>query len=441
MAAQLRKHPKQTTAGPDTWRELWVKMPVGNPGWADVDILLPDGTSETTKNMVQYLAQDVTITSAPYTSAVYDSLRDRFYLTGADNTIGVFNPETQTLLPSMQSSKISTGAVLGSLALTPDNSKLLATDPTDHSLVIFDLTSGSSTAVNVFLPSDVAMNLVAPMPVAAISGDKAFVLLTPWPSNEMREVDLSGGTVQVRTDFTNPAPYSVPPTTMTASADGSRVLVGGETPGSPTTYAAWQYSTSADTFGPPTILDYIQGDAVAVNSDGTVLDINGLTLDQNLLPLAPSTFGGPQDVLTGSGALLFGAAGQVQVFDTHNGRELMSFEHLSNQATALAIDPTGQKIVVVAGTSLSYYQLVVVPLAVASVSPAQASPGASITVHGNGFVAGTTATMAGQSASCTYVDSQTLQCVVPNLNSGLAPMTLSNPDGQTYSLEAALRVD
>jgi hypothetical protein len=38
------------------------------------------------------------------------------------------------------------------------------------------------------------------------------------------------------------------------------------------------------------------------------------------------------------------------------------------------------------------------------------------------------------------VDDQTLNCVVPNVNAGLAPMTLSNPDGQTYSLEAAVNI-
>jgi hypothetical protein len=44
-------------------------------------------------------------------------------------------------------------------------------------------------------------------------------------------------------------------------------------------------------------------------------------------------------------------------------------------------------------------------------------------------------------ATGTFVDSQTLQCVVPSANAGLAPMTLSNPDGQTYSIEAAVTVE
>ena len=427
--------------GGNSESELSVTMPTGKPGWANLDISLPDGTSETTQNMVQYLTQDVTLTSPAYTSAVYDSSRDLFYLTGADNTVGVFNPETRALLQPMQSSSISAGAVLGSLALLPDNSKLLVTDPTDHSLVVFDLTTGASTAVNVLVASDGAATVSAPMPVAALSGNKALVLLTPWSKNEMREIDLSQMTVQVRTDLQSAGLFSIPPSTMMSSQDGSVALLGGETPGSPTTYFAWEYESASDTFSAPTTLSYSQEDSVAVNSDGTVLGVGGCTLDQSLLPLVPFQFIGVKIVLTGSGALRFSAAGQVEVSDTHNGRPLLSFEPLPAWATTLAVDPTGQKILVGAGTSLRYYQLTVIPLAVAGVSPAQASPGASLTVHGNGFVAGTTATIAGKSAACTLVDSQTLQCTVPNLNSGLAPMTLNNPDGQTYSLEAAVNVE
>lgn len=279
------------------------------------------------------------------------------------------------------------------------------------------------------------------MPVAALSGNKALVLLTPWSSNEMREIDLTHGTVHVRTDVENAGLFSVPPSTMAASTDGSVALLGGQVGASSGTYAVWQYTSASDTFSAPAIFNYGQGDTVAVNSDGTVLSITGYTLDQDLSPLVPSRFPGLNDVLTGSGALRFNAGDHIKLFDTHNGRQLYSFEPLSNTATALAVDPTGEKIVVVAGTSLSYYQLAVVPLAVATVTPAQAPPGASVTVHGNGFVTGTAAKIAGQSAPCTYVDSQTLQCLVPNLNIGLAPMTLSNPDGQTYSLEAAFSVN
>jgi len=427
--------------GADLWHGILVTAPGGSPGWADLKISLPDGTSETTKNMVLYLAHDVTLTTPAFTSAVYDASRNRFYLSGADNTIGVFDPSTQTLLQPMQSSKISSGAMLGSLAVTPDNSKLLVSDPDDHSVVVFDLTSGTSTAVNVLLPSDGSATISAPMPVATLAGNRAFVLLTPWAQNELREIDLTRMSVRVRTDVQNASQSSVSPSTIASSTDGSMALLGGASSGSYPPFYAWKYDAESDAFSMPMNISYAQGDAVAVNGDGTVLESNALVLDQNLLPLVPVQYPGISNRLTASGGLRYSASNGVQISDTRSGRSLLNLPLLSNWATMLAIDPSGRKILASAGTSLRYYELAVVPLAVATVSPAEAPPGASITIRGNGFVAGTTATIAGKSASCTLVDEQTLQCMVPNVSAGLAPMTLSNPDGKTYSLEAAISVN
>jgi len=418
----------------------------GNPGWADLTLSLGDGTSETTKNMVQFLAQDVTLTSAAYTSAVYDSTRDRFYLTGADNTIGVFDPNTQTLLQPMQSSAVSSGAVLGSLALTPDNSKLLVSDPADHSVIVFDLTSNTSTAVNVLLPSDGSATVSAPMPVAAMAGDQAFVVMTPWAQNEVRQIDLSAMTVRVRTDFQNVTGIPVAASTIAASADGSVALLGGAfQPGS--TPAVWQYRMATDGFSAPGRLGSSQGasqtDQGALNSDGTVLGMSAFILDQNLNPLVPLQGAATDNLLPGGGGLLYSFEDGLSITDTRNGRQLLTIAPPPGPAAyfgAFATDPTGKKLLVSAGTSLNYYELAVVPLAVGTVTPAAATPGTALTIRGNGFVAATTATIAGRSASCTFVDGQTLQCAVPNASAGLAPMTLSNPDGQIYSIEGAVTV-
>jgi WD40 repeat protein len=434
------------TAPPDfvpvPLQEITVSAPAGNPGWADLKLSLSDGTSETTKNMVQYLAKDVTLTSVAYTSAVYDSTRDRFYLTGADNTVGVFDPATQTLLQPMLSSTASASAVFGSLALTPDNSKLLVSDPTDHSVVVFDLTANSSVAVDVLLPSDGGAQVSGPMPVVALAGDKAFALLTGWDNNEVRQIDLTQMTVTVRTDVRNTSSFSVAPSTMAASTDGSTVLLGGATPGSPTTYYVWQYDASSDAFTAPTTVANSGENEVAVNADGSVLGMGAYTLDQNQLPLVPFPFTGYITLLPGTGALRFSVGSEVEISDTHNGKHLLSLGFSGTPyIAAFAVDPGGQKILICCSSnSLGYYELAVVPLAVATVSPATVTPGASLTVRGSGFVAGTAATIAGVSASCTMVDAQTLQCGVLNANAGLAPMTLSNPDGQTYSMEGAVTV-
>ena len=186
------------------------------------------------------------------------------------------------------------------------------------------------------------------------------------------------------------------------------------------------------------------GDEVAINADGTVLGMGTLMLGQDLTPFVPFQFVGNSILLTGSGGLRYNVGGAVQISDTRNGRTLLTLPAVPNtpdSAKAFAIDPTGQKILVCANGSLNYYELAVVPLAVGTVSPVQATPGTTLTISGDGFVAETTATIAGTSASCTMANSQTLQCGVPTVSAGLTPMTLTNPDGQMYSFEAAVTIE
>lgn len=422
---------------------LQSTAPAGTPGWADLKMTLSDGTTETTKNLVQFVSEDVKLPSAAYTSAVYDPSRDRFYLTGADNTVAVFDPETQSLLQPMNSSKISSGAVLGALALTPDDSKLLVSDPTDQSVVVFDLTNGTSSAVNLVVPST-ATKLSASMPVVALSGDRALVIVIATGAlDEVQEIDLTQMTAQVRRDVPSESTYGLgQPSSIAASADGNVALLSAGELGY-NVAAVWKYDAASDTFSAPMIVPSTVGDAVAVNADGAVLAVGPFTLDQNLLPLVPFPAGETR-VLTGSGALAYDVGAWLQISDTHNGRLLMTLgmpDYVPSYANeAFAIDPSGQKILICDGTSIHYYELADVPLAVATVTPAEAAPGASLTIRGDGFEAGATVAIGGQTASCTVMNQQTLQCGLPTVNTGFEPMTVKNPDGQTYSLEAAVNV-
>jgi hypothetical protein len=106
----------------------------------------------------------------------------------------------------------------------------------------------------------------------------------------------------------------------------------------------------------------------------------------------------------------------------------------------LAIDSSGSKILVALQYGVAYSQLAAVPLALGTVTPATASSGSVIQVRGSGFVAGLTATIGGKAAACSVVDSETLSCTVPNLTAGATAISLTNPDGQTYSFENAIVV-
>jgi hypothetical protein len=434
-------------------QSVTVTVPPGTPGWADITLTTVYG-SDTLKRGFQYLTQEANLTGGPFTFAVYDAVRDLFYLTGDGNSVAVFNPETQVFLQPLQSPAVSSGAVLEGVALTPDNSKLLVSDPSDQSVIVFDLVAGTSTSVKVILPSDPAITLSGPMSIATAAGNRAFVSLTPCIPAPVREINLTDLSVQTRPDATSTCPASPTyPELGASSADGSTIIFSGNT-GEEAPEYVWRYDAPSDSFtGPVLIVDARWvGGQVATDSDGGLIALSQGTLDQRLLPLVPLPQGGLDSRLheTGSllyaaetGDLLYAASSSILVSDTHNGGLLLMIGLPSSIGPyrPLAIDPSGEKILVAEQQGgVSYFELSVVPLAVGTVSPAQVSSGGSITIRGSGFLSGTTTKIGSQTAACTETDSETLSCTVPSLPSGPVSMTLTNPDGQTYAFENAFVV-
>ncbi|MGH9865828.1 MAG: IPT/TIG domain-containing protein, partial [Candidatus Acidiferrales bacterium] len=230
-------------------------VPAGTPGWADIVLTTSNGT-DTLKRGLQYLQVDTSVAGGPFGFAVYDLVRDRFYLTGKGNSVGVFDPGSQTLLPPLQSPAVSSGAVLQGEALTPDNSKLLVADPVDQLVVIFDLAGGTSTVVKVILPSDPTVTLSAPMSIATAAGNRAFVSLSPCVPDPVREINLTDLSVQTRPDAASTcAPNAPYPELGGSSADGSTIIFAGnsgtEPPG---TENIWRYDATSDTFQGPSLI-------------------------------------------------------------------------------------------------------------------------------------------------------------------------------------------
>ncbi|MGA7553174.1 MAG: IPT/TIG domain-containing protein [Candidatus Acidiferrales bacterium] len=428
-------------------QSVTIPVPAGTPGWADITLTTPNG-SDTLKRGIQYLQQEVNLPGGPFTYSIYDPGRDRFYLTGNGNTVAVFNPESQAFVTPLQAPKASSSAVFQGEALTPDGSKLLVADPTDLVVVIFDLTAGTRTTVNAMLPSDPTTTVFGtpqPMFVEAAADDRAFVSIVPCIPNKVREINLTNLSVTVRPDAGSSCANYVPYLALgQASADGSTIIFSGnsgEEPPGPE--YVWKYSASSDTFtGPVMIGDapWVGGQAT-VNSDGSVMATGDGMLDQNLLPLVPLRQGGLDSRLHETGSLLYTAYNSVSVSDTHNGVQslMIGLPSAIGPYRPLAIDPSGEKILVAEGSGgVSYFELSVVPLAVGTVSPAQTSAGGSITIRGSGFVASTAVKIGGQTATCTETSSEALSCVVPSLPPGPVSMALSNPDGQTYAFEYAL---
>jgi hypothetical protein len=89
---------------------------------------------------------------------------------------------------------------------------------------------------------------------------------------------------------------------------------------------------------------------------------------------------------------------------------------------------------------LTVIQLANVPLGIGTISPANAlaAGGTTITVRGSNFQTGTTATQAGKNATVTLIDANTIALVTPATRPGPQRLTLTNPDTETVSLDAAL---
>ena len=78
--------------------------------------------------------------------------------------------------------------------------------------------------------------------------------------------------------------------------------------------------------------------------------------------------------------------------------------------------------------------VVAAPVAITTVTPTTALPGATITITGSGFQSGATVSFRGTaSPTVTFVNSTTLQAAAPNIAIGAATIVVTNPDTGTAS--------
>jgi hypothetical protein len=150
-----------------------------------------------------------------------------------------------------------------------------------------------------------------------------------------------------------------------------------------------------------------------------------------------------------------GARGGIDILDAHSGALRLRI-FLPQQFTTdldalhgsfLATDENGQRLFAITSSdgspqsaALTVVQLAAVPLGIGTISPSTvaAAGGTALTIRGSGFQSGITATINGKSANVTLKDTNTLSLVTPPLTPGPQQLTLTNPDGESISLDAAL---
>jgi hypothetical protein len=160
-----------------------------------------------------------------------------------------------------------------------------------------------------------------------------------------------------------------------------------------------------------------------------------------------------QPFLTGAPASP-GVKGGIDILDAHSGvlrlRIFLPQQFMTDvdglHGSFLATDENGQRLFAVTsadGTrqnaALTVVHLAAVPLGIGTITPSTvpATGGATLTIRGSGFQSATTLTVNGKAASVTFKDSNTLLVATPALTPGPQQVIVTNPDGETISLDAA----
>jgi hypothetical protein len=150
--------------------------------------------------------------------------------------------------------------------------------------------------------------------------------------------------------------------------------------------------------------------------------------------------------------------GGVDILDAHSGALRLRFslpQQFMTDIDALhgsfpATDENGQRLFAITSSdgtaqnaAVTVVQLAAVPLGIGTISPsvASAAGGTTLTIRGSGFQAATTVSINGRTAAVSFKDINTLSVLAPSLTPGPQQIVITNPDGETTSMDAAITVN
>lgn len=425
------------------------------PGTGDEDVVVTTSTGSTTLANGFHYAQTVTDYSSPdsFQSILLDRTRNQLYLS-AGNHIDVFSLSTGQFLSPFTPPSINGTKSFYGMALTPDSSELIAANYSEGSVALINPDQPSTATAVQIVPVGSSGN---PYNVVTTNTGQAFIEPT-YPSGGNATIyELNLATLAV-TAITNIPFFSIAEgSPIAASGDGSKVLLTDY--GFPEDVAVFDsasgnWSVNGNN-GPGTILNNTGSNAAAslnasvlgtgsafVNSSANV---TGYLAWQDVFE-ANIPYGAllPLEKIPDGGSLAYlPYAGWVDIYDANHGALLRRFslvEQVQTVTDAMAIDAYGQNIYLITNAGLTVVQLVNAPLAIGSVAPATGAAGTTVTVSGSGFQAANTVTVSGTAATATFVNANTLQVVIPSVSSGSVQITVTNPSGESYSLDNAFTV-
>src|SRR6202795_1902335 len=470
------------TSYPFPIERITLTSPSGTAGKADVSLTTSSGTITLAKSFQYLTARQTFANPSLYKFILYDQSRQQLYLSATDH-VDVFDLNAQVfrspLAPPPNGPPPDAG--LRGMALTPDNTQLIVADFGAQNVYLINPDGGPNNGSNVFVGGVAGYLNSGPSRVAATSAQSVFVGL----SGEGGTSNACNSCLGQMNLTAFPPTFEPAPQPQVTSITGAPLLQADHSgdavylafasaPGGPV--ASWS-ATAPNSFTVSTAKDFstdltaaFDGTMFAIRSGGTT-EIRGADLTLATLPTSadlesiPNRAAVPGTPLHPSGALLYepfldgappasppatGIHGGVDIRDAHSGClrlrvylpepfAMLSTDTDGLHGTFLTIDENGGRIFALTTSGVTVLRLSSVPLGIGTVTPASgpSAGGTSLTIRGSGFQSGTKATLGGKALTVVFKDKNTLTVTTPALSSGGQQLVLTNPDGESVSLDAA----
>jgi hypothetical protein len=418
---------------------LTFSTPSGAMGFADISVTTNNG-SATVKNGFQY-ATYRQIPGVLPAQMLLDEYRGRLYVadvrTGKVLTVNTTTLAVGTLIDTAVSP--ATG-----LAMTPDGSKLLVISESTSTLTIFDFISGSVLKTLIPVPGNQPTPFLLTSVVATSRGTALVGLDDPSSSGggAFYEVDLVSG------DATSGGSVGCPANDLlfAPTSDGTNIYFTSANSGC---FSLWS-ATSDSVVEQRAVADAAtqlsttsSGDRFSASSSiySPTLVLTNTSAPNDFLVAQRDLVRGEKINSTGSLTYVPTTKG-IEIYDVHDGQMVRSLGipgGVASTLNGLVINRTGTLMYAAEATGIGVLQLAAAPLSIASLSPAQGSSsgGVTVTVLGSGFSNGDTLLLDGHPAVAQVVDSTKLTFVTPVTSVGKVAISVSNPGGGTYILDAA----
>jgi IPT/TIG domain len=469
-------------AYPFALERITVTTPPGTAGKADISLSATSGSTMLAKSF-QYLGSSQTYPNpALYKFVLYDQPRQKIYLTATDH-IDAFDLKASVFGSAMEPPPNGPppDAALRGLALTPDGSQLIVADFGAQSVYLINPDGGANNGATVPVGGVAGYLNSGPARVAATSAQTVFVGLTgdggtasgcnaclgqmnltafppvyqPAPQPEVTSVI---GAPLLQTDATGAVVYLA----FVTAPGGPVAQWNATSPNLFTLGAANELSTDLTTSADGTMFAMLANDVAEIRDASLSLISTPTAVELETIPNRVEV---PGITMHPSGALVYepfldGAApsappaagihGGIDIRDAHNGRLRLrvmlpeAFAMLSTDVDGLhgsflTVDENGQRLFAVTTSGLTVVQLNNVPLGIGtlSVTSGASSGGTSTTLRGSGFSSGINVTFGGKAARASFKDMNTLVITTPAMVAGPQQLVLTNPDGESVSLDAA----